>query len=449
MGDAEGVRSDALVLFGATGDLAGKMIFPALARLTEREAFDLPVVAVGHRPLEPGALAARLRERLAAEAPVLLRPFETLASRLRYVYGDLGQPAVYRGIANALGSATHPLHYLAVPPAMFAPVVDGLAAAGLTRHARVAIEKPFGHDLASAQALERVVRAAFSDDAIFRIDHYLAKDPVRNLADMRASAAWLAPLWSREHVHSVQVTMAESFGIGTRGAFYESTGVLRDVFQNHLLEVVAIAAMTPAAPADAHAYGAARVGALEAVRPLAPGDVVYGQYDGYRSEPGVDPHSPVATFIAVRLAVDTPGMAGVPIYVRGGKRMAVTATMLSLVLHSGERVRFRLGPGHARVALDTRRLRPGCNDAHEPLTLEGALPDDEDRDAYVNILRALLRGDHGIAEQAAGVAAAWRVVEPVLQAPLSVHPYPPGSFGPSQSAQLLATGDAWIDPPAA
>jgi glucose-6-phosphate 1-dehydrogenase len=406
------------------------------------------VIAVGHRALAPGALAARLRDRLAREAPALLRPFDTLAGRLAYVHGGLEDGAVYQALRDALAraGARHPLHYLAVPPAMFEPVVQGLGASGLASGARVAIEKPFGHDLDSALALERAVRAVFPDDAIFRIDHYLAKDPVRNLADMRARSAWLRAVWSREHVHSVQVTMAEAFGIGTRGAFYESTGVLRDVFQNHLLQLVAIAVMEPAPLADAAALGSARVAALRALRPLAPADVVYGQYDGYRSEPGVAPQSQVATYLAVRLAADAPRMAGVPIYVRGGKRLACTATMLTLVLHGGERLRFRLGPGHARIALDTQRLRPGSETVHEPLTLEGVLPDDEDRDAYVNILRAVVRGDHGIAEHAAGVEAAWRVVQGVLDAPPPVHPYPQGSFGPPQADTLLAPGDRWLDP---
>jgi glucose-6-phosphate 1-dehydrogenase len=453
-----GAPSDALVLFGATGDLAGKMIFPALARLTESEGFDLPVIAVGQRPLEPGALAARLRSRLAAEAPALLRPFDAFAGRLRYIKGDLRKPEVYGAIAAALGGAAHPLHYLAVPPAMFEPALRGLGDSGLARGARVAIEKPFGHDLASARALERTVASVFPDEAVFRIDHYLAKDPVLNLADMRACTTWLEPLWSQQHVRSLQVTMAESFGIGTRGGFYEATGVLRDVFQNHLLQLVALAAMEPVPLGESEAFTAARIDALRAIQPLTPDDLVYGQYDGYRSEDGVDAQSQVATYLAVRLHVDTPRFAGVPLYVRSGKRLAVTATLLSLELarvrplHAPrptaptERLRFRLGPGHARVALDTHRLCPGPVPTHAPLALEASLPDDEDRDAYVNILRAVLHGEHGIAERAAGVMAAWRVVEDVLHAPIAVHPYAAGSFGPPAADRLLAPGDAWLDP---
>jgi glucose-6-phosphate 1-dehydrogenase len=457
MSETDSGRSDALVLFGATGDLASKMIFPALARLAEREELDLPVVAVGHRTLAEGELAARVRARLAVEAPALARPFERVAARLRYVNGDLRDAGVYAAIARSLGGARFPLHYLAVPPTLFAPVIEGLAAGGLARAARIAIEKPFGRDLESARALERTVGAAFPDEAVFRIDHYLAKDPVRNLADMRATSAWLEPLWSQQHVRSVQVTMAESFGIATRGAFYEATGVLRDVFQNHLLELVAIAAMEPVPPHDADAFAAARVDALRAIEPLAPDDVVYGQYEGYRAEPGVDPRSQVATYLAARLHVDTPRFAGVPFLVRSGKRLAVTSTLLSLSLgrvrplHGplplpGEHLRFRLGPGHARIALDTRCLTPGPHRAHEPLTLDAALCDDEDRDAYVNILYALVHGDHGISERAAGVAAAWRVVEDVVHASVPVHAYAPGSLGPREADRLLRPGESWLDP---
>jgi len=448
---------DALVLFGATGDLAAKMLLPALAELGER-GLRVPIVGIAHRNLAPQAVLERAAAHIEQAFPVAARAIATLADRFGYVSGDLGDAKTYAALEHALGDARHPLYYLAIPPALFGGVTRALAQAGLARGARVAIEKPFGHDLESARALERTIADVFAEDAVFRIDHFLGKDPVHNLADMRCASAWLEPLWSQANVRSVQITMAEAFGIGTRGGFYEKVGVLRDVFQNHLLQLVALVAMEPAALAEGEAFSAARIDALRAIEPLGPDDVVYGQYEGYRQEGDVAAGSRVATYMAARLHVDTPRFAGVPFYVRTGKRLAITSTTITLALtklrpmrtdapaEACDRLRFRIGPGAVAIALDTHRLVPGTRDERVPMTLSAQLPDDEDRDAYVNLLGAALRGDHTISERATGVTAAWRVVEPVLRADLPVHPYRQGSWGPAEADGLLTRSERWLEP---
>jgi len=449
---------DALVLYGATGDLAAKMLFPALGTLARDRGVRIPIVAVGRHRETPDAILARVRERLARDDPPAVPALDALSGPIRYVEGDLGDGATYDAIKRALAGARLPLHYLAIPPELFATVTAALARAGLAQGARIALEKPFGHDLASARALERAVEQAFPDpSAVLRIDHYLGKDPVRNVAWLRHDSAWLEPLWSQANVRSVQITMAEAFGILARGAFYDRVGALRDVFQNHLLQVAALVAMEPASLAQAEAFGAARIEALRAIAPLAPEDVVFGQYEGYRDEPGVAADSRTETYLAARLAVDTRRFAGVPFYIRAGKCLPLTATTLSLELvrartlrddevTAPEHLHFRLGPGTVDIVLATRRLVPGSIDAAAPLRLAGQLPADEDRNAYVNLLYAALRGDHTMSERATGVTAAWRVVDDVVHAALPVHPYPRGSWGPAEANQLLRPGERWYDP---
>jgi glucose-6-phosphate 1-dehydrogenase len=446
------------VLYGATGDLAAKMLFPALARLGE-QGLRVPIVGVARRDTSAEQILAHVRERLSHDDPPAAKTIASLAERFRYVNGELTEARTFDAVKRAIGDAAHPLHYLAIPPQLFGDVTLALARADLARGACVALEKPFGHDLESARALERTVEQVFAEDAVFRIDHFLGKDPVHNLADMRCSTAWLEPLWSHANVRSVQITMAETFGIGTRGRFYEEVGVLRDVFQNHLLQLVALIAMEPVPLRDGDAFSAARIDALRAIEPLEAGNVVYGQYEGYRDEKDVAPDSQVATYMATRLHVDTPRFAGVPFYVRTGKRLAVTATAISLALtrlrpmrtdapaDACDHLRFRIGPGAVDIALDTHRLAPGTRDERLPLTLAAPLPRDEDRDAYVNLLGAALRGDHTISERATGVTAAWRVVEPVLRADIPVHAYAQGSWGPAQADRLLLRGERWHDPP--
>jgi len=449
---------DAVVLFGATGDLAAKMVFPALA-LLGAAGVELPIVAVAHAPTTPDALLARASERHAGTEPDVARAVQALAPHVRTVAGNLSDAAVYAAIDGALGASRTPLHYLAVPPQLFGPVVEHLARAGVVRDGRLAVEKPFGHDLASARALERTIEAALPRSAVLRIDHFLGKDPLRNLAWMRHATAWLAPLWSAAHVKSVQVTMAEDFGLDGRGAFYEKVGALRDVFQNHMLELAALIAMEPASPADPAAFNAARLEALRAFAPIAPDDVVYGQFASYRGIADVAADSRVPTYLAARLHVDSPRFAGVPFVIRAGKRLPLTTTVASLhltrtrPLHekaaSGppDALRFRLGPGAVDISIDTHHLAPRTAGTAMPLTLRGALPPDHDRDAYVNLLGAAIRGDPSMSEDAPGVTAAWRVVDDVLHADLPVHGYADGSWGPAEADRLLPPGERWYDPP--
>jgi glucose-6-phosphate 1-dehydrogenase len=440
-------RANAFVVFGATGDLAGKMIVPALMRIAGAPA--TRIVAVGSRDDGADRLRGRMRAQVVAHDASLAAAFDAFAPQIAFVGGDLAGARVFDDVAKALGGARAPVHYLAIPPALFERALEGLVASGLagTRRpgARVAIEKPFGHDLASARALEAAVARVLAPSAAYRIDHYLAKDPVRALADLRAHATFVDAPWRPGALAAIEITMAEAFGVGTRGAFYERTGVLRDVFQNHLLELVAIATMDPVAPGDADAYAAARIAALRAIAPLAPGDVVYGQYDGYRDEPDVARDSEVATFLAVRLASRASRAAGVPIVVRAGKSMALTATTLTLHLAGGDRMAFRLGPGDTGIALRAERLAPHALDRRVPLAIAAKTGDDEDRDAYVNILAALRDGDRSVSERADGVFAAWRVVEPVLAAPIRVRRYARGSMGPAEADRVLPRGVAWLD----
>jgi glucose-6-phosphate 1-dehydrogenase len=440
--------ANAFVVFGATGDLAGKMIVPALMRIVAGAA-PPRIVAVGSRDDGADVLRGRMRAQVVAHDASLASAFDAFAPRIAFVGGDLAGDRVYADVAKALGSARNPVHYLAIPPALFERALDGLVAAGLAGAkrpgARVAIEKPFGHDLASAQALEAAVARALDPAAAYRIDHFLAKDPVRALADLRASATFVDAPWRRGALAAIEITMAETFGVGTRGAFYERTGVLRDVFQNHLLELVAIVTMDPVAPRDAEAFAASRIAALRAIAPLSPADVVYGQYDGYRDEDHVARGSDVATFLAVRLASRAPRVDGVPIVVRAGKSMALTATTLTLHLAGGDRMAFRLGPGDTGIAVLAARLAPHTLERRVPLALAAKTGDDEDRDAYVNILAALRDGDRSVSERADGVFAAWRVVEPVLAAPIRVNRYGRGSMGPAEADRLLPHGIRWLD----
>jgi glucose-6-phosphate 1-dehydrogenase len=453
---AAGVNSDTLVLYGPTGDLATKMIFPALARLRQR-GVRLRIIGVTHAQVEPATLLAPVRARLMEETPELATAFDEVASHFETVSGDLRDRALYEQLSASLAGTRNALHYLAVPPHLFASVVEHLARARLAAGARVAIEKPFGHDRESARTLEATVAQAFPDPAsVFRIDHFLGKNAIRNLSFMRARSPWLDRLWTRASVSCVQVTMAESFGIAQRGAFYESVGALRDVFQNHLLELVAVLAMEPVAMTDQRGFIESRIAAMRSIRPLTPDDVVRGQYEGYRAEPHVARDSRVETYLAARVHVDNDRFAGVPFLVRAGKRTAVTDTSVSLTLpiaasaESGppesDHLRLHLGPGSVTMSLDTRALVSGTTSESTPLSLAAALPPDRDDEAYMNVLAAALSGDHSVSEQAAGVDAAWRVVADVLDSGEEPHAYAQGSWGPPQADRLLPEHESWYDP---
>ena len=448
--------SDALVVFGATGDLAGKMIFPAVCALAARGAFAIPIVALARHPQNVlrSAVAGHLNECAQARRSLDRR----LTKRIRYVSGNLQDAATYTKLKQALRGAQHPLHYLAIPPDLFPVVIGQLSNAGLAVGARIAVEKPFGHDLASAHALNAALRDVFPERAIFRVDHFLAKDPVRDLLFLRFGNRWLEPIWNRTHIASIEITMAETFGITGRGGFYDSVGALRDVFQNHLLQIVALLTMEPPARANDQAIHAARVAALSSLRPIAVDDIVCGQYRGYRNEDGVARDSHCETFVAVRLRSRSPRWKNVPICVRTGKRLPITTTEVWVTFKPPERtiveaddpsahhLRFRLGPGRVDVGLGAYVKRRGAATIGDPIELAAGLGIDEDRDAYERLLEAALAGDHALDESADGAYASWRVVERVVKAELPAFDYAPGTWGPAEAARVLPRGVRWHDP---
>jgi glucose-6-phosphate 1-dehydrogenase len=452
------LRSDAFVFFGATGDLAYKKIFPALHSMIRRDGLNMPIIGVARAGWNLEKLRERARDSIEHNGDFDAATFEKLSALLVYVNGDYGDPETYRTLRRALGNAERPIHYLAIPPSMFGDVVKGLAEAGCNKGARLIVEKPFGRDLASAQELDKTLHSVFPEAAIFRIDHYLGKEAVQNLLYFRFANSFLEPIWNRHYVSDVQITMAENFGVQGRGAFYEEVGAVRDVVQNHLLQVIALLAMDAPIGEDPESMQNEKLRLFRAIRPIDPKNIVRGQFKGYRDEKGVAADSQVETFAALRLEIDTWRWAGVPFYLRAGKCLPITATEVIVNLkppplpifgpHQSKipnYYRFRLSP-EVVIGTGAAVKQIGEEMSGEAVELTVRHESRVEKSPYERLLSNAIEGDESLFTRDDSVEAAWRIVDPILALNTPVIEYAPGTWGPPESEKVIAGPENWHDP---
>jgi glucose-6-phosphate 1-dehydrogenase len=456
-----GDPSDALVFFGASGDLAYKQIFPALYALTKHGRLDSRVIGVASSQWGVEQLRARAKASIEEHGGIDDQPaLDELLARLQYIDGDYNDPATFTALRAELDGSQRPAHYLAIPPSLFPVVVEGLGTSGCADHARVIVEKPFGRDLASARDLNSVLDSVFPEPSIFRIDHFLGKEEVQNLLYFRFANSFLEPIWNRNYIANVQITMAEDFGVQGRGRFYEEVGALRDVVQNHLLQIVALLAAEPPVGMAVEAMRDEKEKVFRAMRPIAPADVVRGQFEGYRAADGVAPDSDVETFVALRLFIDSWRWGGVPFYIRAGKNLPVTCTEVRVEMKSPPQqvftealptagdtnyFRFRLNPKVA-IALGARAKSPGEGFVGRQLELYLCDQHPDEMKPYERLLGDAMHGETLLFAREDGVEAAWAVVEPVLEHHAPVISYPVHSWGPAEAAALIEADGGWHDP---